>query len=240
MKKTIIALVALSGLASAEVILSTDFTSVSSTPDGWTEGQWNGSYFPCYDYTDLGASINYSWKQNHLDHAVTLTSNETYTIEFEMVNKAQGGNMFYLTSSTYSILIGQAYDANPGVSVGTLAGPMDKFVCFNGNPNRPDVVLAKSPNYAWGTAAAPVTMSYTVTISAGELTVSVTNGTTSWDSGKLSIADDFQFTGVGFINDADAGCSITKSITITGTPEPATATLSLLALAGLCARRRRR
>lgn len=239
MKKTMITLAALSSLASAEVLLDTDFTTATSAPTGWTEGSWNKAHTPYYNYTELGAANRYSWEQNHLDYAITLSSGQTYTIEFEMVSKGEVGNMFYLTSSSYTILMGQSYGSNKCVSVGTKNNWDGQFICFQeARDNRPETVMATSSDYAFGGQENPVTLSYEVTLSAGKMTVIVTDGTTEWNSGELAIADDFTFTGIGFINDASAGNSITKNIKIT-TPEPATATLSLLALAGLAARRRR-
>lgn len=120
MKKTIIALFALAGIASADAILSTDFTTESTD---WTVGQWNGWDTPQFVYGENGAVVNKPWKQNTLTTTVGMPSGIGYTITFTTFGDGnEQAAMFFLTSSTdnYSIVMGNSYNSNNFISVGTL------------------------------------------------------------------------------------------------------------------------
>ena len=244
MKKTIITLLALAGVAGAAPSLTTDFTTA---PTDWTSGQWNGWNTPHFNYGENGAVIAQPWKQNTLSTAITLSPEEAITIEFSTFgNGNEQGLMFYLSSSTdnYSVVTGTSYNSNKAVDVGYL----DKAIVprtENGGSNMGNVGfqanttnLVTSFGSTSGTTLSTFNpLTYTLTLDGAALTVSVKDKDGKTWSEDYTIKSDVTFDSIGFIMDGGAGNVGVKSISII--PEPTTATLSLLALAGLAARRRR-
>ena len=78
-----------------------------------------------------------------------------------------------------------------------------------------------------------------MTLSSGLLDVSVTDKDGNTWSESVEIAENFNFKNLGWAVDGASGAVGIKNVKVT-VPEPSTATLSLLALAGLAARRRRK
>ncbi len=252
MKKAIITLIALAGAASAETILNTDFTTVTSQPTEWTSGQWNGWNKPHFNFGENGAVIAQPWKQNTLSTEVTLSPNDSYNITFTTFGNTNEQSLeFYLASSTgaYSVVMGSSYNSNNFISVGTLN--QDIIECTAQNQNSQGLVtfqttgggvgkvhpeVLKDSGTTFTTAFVPLT--YSLTLKGSSLSFSVTDGTKTW-SDKITIKENVSFDTVGFILDGGVGNAGVKSISIVSVPEPATATLSLLALVGLAARRRR-
>ncbi len=235
MKTALITLMALAGVASANTLLSLNFTTVSDVPEGWTTGQWNGDNTPHYTFGENGAVVNYPWKQNFIETSLDITSMGAYDITYTLYNNDENtGNMFYLSSDSYSIIIGNSYTSNSEVYVGTLDSAVGAgFVCFQTGTGTNPTVLANSEGF---NVSGNIT--YTLTLNGGNLELSaVSTSGSSWTTSLTGLTD-VTFNKVGFINDGSTGCVGVKNISIV--PEPATATLSLLALASLAARRRRR
>ena len=235
MKKTLITLLALAGVASADTLLSLDFTTATDVPAGWTTGQWNGSNTPHYTFGENGATVYHPWKQNYIETAVDITSTSTYDITYTLYNSVEDtGNMFYLSSDSYSIVIGNSYNSNSEVYVGTLDSAVGAgFVCFQTGTGTNPTVLANSTGF---NVSGDIT--YSLTLNGSDLSISATSTSGSTWSTTVSGLTATDFNKVGFIADGAGGTVGVKNISIV--PEPATATLSLLALAGLAARRRRK
>lgn len=249
MKKTLIALMSVAGMAMADTtLLSMDFTSLTgstdnNTPAGWTAGQWNGNdNTPYYNFGENGAVVGQPWKQNYLTTTMNIASLGDYKISFTLYNNGEDtGNMFFLSSDTYSIVMGNSYNSNSEIYVGTLAEAVGRdFVCFQtGTKINPTVLDNSSGLNVSGDIA------YTLTMKDGNMTITIGEETAPTWSTTITGLEDVTFTKIGFMNDGGPGNSGVKKITITtpdtpAVPEPATATLSLLALAGLAARRRRK
>ena len=243
MKKTLIALMALAGVAVADVTLvEMDFTTLTGNsndnlPAGWSAGQYNGNgNVPYYTFGENGAVVGQPWKQNYLFTNLNIDSQEKATISFTLYNSGEDtGNMFYLSSGTYSIVIGNSYNSNSEIYVGTLNEAVGRdYVCFQPGTKINPTVLANTTNYN-----VSGDISYTLTMLDGNMTIDVTVG----DGGKWSTTiqgmDDVMFNQIGFLTDGATGTAGVKDVTVS-VPEPTTATLSLLALAGLAVRRRRK
>jgi len=146
--------------------------------------------------------------------------------------------MFYLSSSTYSIVIGNSYKSNSDIYVGTLdeaIGSTSGFVCFQTGTGKNPTVKTNSTGLN-----VDGDITYTLTLKGGDLTVKAesANFSKAWET-TLTGMNDVTFTSLGFINDGSPGTAGVKKVSLS-IPEPTTATLSLLALAGLAARRRRK
>ncbi len=243
MKKTIIALMALAGVAMADTtLLDVDFTALTGNtndnlPAGWTAGQWNGNgNTPYYNFGTNGAVVGQPWKQNYLTTELDIDSMAECTIDLTLYNSGEDtGNMFFLSSDTYSVVIGNSYNSNSEIYVGTLSEAVGRdYVCFQNNTKINPTVLDNSTGLNVSGDIA-----YTLTMKDGNMTIAATLSNGSTWSTTITGMEDVTFTKIGFLNDGAPGTSGVKDITIT-VPEPTTATLSLLALAGLAARRRRK
>ena len=244
MKKTIIALMALAGVALGDTtLLDMNFTTLTgntneNTPAGWTAGQFNGvGNTPYYSFGENGAVVGQPWKQNFLTTSLDIASQGEYTITFTLYNNGEDtGNMFFLSSDTYSIVMGNSYNSNSDIYVGTLSEAVGRdYVCFQPNTKINPTVLDNTTGL---NVSGDIT--YTLTMLDGNMTISARDWSTT-----IAGMDDVTFTKLGFLTDGGINSAGVKNITITApeapvVPEPATATLSLLALAGLAARRRRK
>ncbi len=251
MKKTLITLLALAGMASADTVLNADFTT-GSQPEGWNTTVLKGTHTPHFTWNDNGALINGNWTVAALSTDVNLTSDEKHVITFNTYSDgSENQSVFYLSSDTYSIVIGNSYNDHAWTSVGTYGGALEgvrvSFQKSDDSTTTPTTILATSPHNttngvqtAEGELNVYSNLSYTLTLSSGSLTVKVTDSQSTpmtWET-TVAIADDFAFSSIGWVVDGIGGVVGIKDVNIV--PEPTTATLSLLALAGLAARRRRK
>ena len=250
MKKTLITLMTLAGVAfgADDTLFSMDFTALTGStndnlPADWSAGQWNGSgNVPYYNFGVNGAVVGQPWKQNYLTTNFDIESQGAYTITFTLYNSVEDtGNMFFLSSDSYSIVMGNSYNSNSEIYVGTLTEAVGRdYVCFQTNTKINPTVIDNSTGLD-----VSGNISYTLTMQGGNMTINATvgNGTT-WST-TITGMEDVTFDKIGFLTDGSNSTAGVKGITITApsspsVPEPATATLSLLALAGLAARRRRK
>ena len=246
MKKTIITLLALAGVAAAAPSLTLDF---KTAPTDWTSGQWNGWNTPHFNYGENGATNKYSWKQNTLSTAITLSPEDAVTITFSTYgNGGEQGLLFYLSSSTdnYSVVTGTSYNSNKAVDVGYLEKAIvprtEQSQESMGNVGFQTGTANLVTSFGSTSAAKELStfnpLTYTLTLDGSALTVSVKDKDGKEWSDDYTIKSGVTFDSIGFIMDGNEGDVGIKNISIV--PEPTTATLSLLALAGLAARRRRK
>lgn len=246
MKAFFITLAISSGLLEVQAateILTTDFTQVSSLPSGWTTGQWNGDNTPHYQFSaEKGAYVNYPWKQNYLkynlDSSISSLDGVSYKISFHTyASVVDQQTCFFLSSENYSIVIGNSYTSNNEVYVGELKDSISStFVSFQNGEGR--IVLEPLGESSGNTINVGTSLDYSLTLSSGQLTLSVSDGSATY-SDTYNVASDFSFDSVGFINDGSGQTTGIKDIIVTQVPEPATTSLSLLGVVALFLRRRR-
>ncbi len=249
MEKTIIALLALGGVAAADTdITYTIQNTVTSTADNFTSKGF---------IWDLDAEGN---------TALTLTSSpegESLSAYIELVSitlntgttngNAVGAFSIVITDTDFNIV---------GWSTTTSTANKTNTWNFVAGENKP-VILDSSKEYLFlADTATSFTLGTTLGATATEMRYG-TKGVTNYGADKLDFdstdsglyngfqcikvtSSDGQYTGYSTSNviytNADAFAQYAPAITIVAksVPEPTTATLSLLALAGLAARRRRR
>ena len=165
-------------------------------------------------YADWAQTVLYT----ELTSSVTSTHNGSYTITFDLTG-GNGQRGFVLASDSYSLAFGIKYDGN--VAISSMDGNY-----FSAYKSLTDMTALTGT----GSGSADFS-SCTITLNGTALTV-----TAGGFTGTYTVADTYNFTTAGFTMDGSQNVT-TKGVTIV--PEPATATLSLLALAGLAARRRR-
>lgn len=258
---------ALAGVASADtIILEKNFVTTTggdfiSGTDGWNVYGYNATY-PTTDANrnqifDVGTNgiVNMAnWNMSAIEHAITLNSadlaaGETYKIVYTThANGNETANVFFLSSANGSVAVGNSYNntekntsdgANKVVHFGYFdAATAGTFPCFQTNTgNNPTSALTCNSNGVDVYSSLTYTITLTQTTISGTVTDGAKTGTFS-----ATLEDGYNFNTLGFSLDGGAGNTGVKDITITkfsAIPEPTTATLSLLALAGLAARRRR-
>lgn len=245
MKTFLTALLISAGVLEAQAattVLTTDFTTATAMPEGWTSGQWNGDNTPHYSFSaEKGAYVHWPWKQNYLryalDSSISSSSGDVYSITFHTYASVKDQQTcFFLSSGDYSIVIGNSYNSNDEVYVGSLDSDITSFVSFQSGDSR--TVITPFEGSSGSVINVGTSLNYSLTLSAGQLTMEVSDGSSTY-SHTYAVHPEFSFDAVGFINDGSGGTTGIKDLTITQVPEPATAALDLLGLAGLALRRRR-
>ena len=217
MKKTLIALLALAGVAAAD-------TYTSSTPDKTNQGSYYGFTLAPANATYLTTDIpaDYTGLLN-LDSITIQTRNDgSYA-------SARVAVYEYSSDHTTGTYLGVSSAADFAVNTGVeftfdsvTIDPTKRYQFLFVNTTATDLATFdqyKAASMNWGVA---VTNSFNANIPQGWGTYKG-NGINSWEG---------QYVPVVSLTMSTPGA--TDSI-----PEPTTATLSLLALAGLCVRRRR-
>lgn len=258
MKKTIITLLTLAGVAAADTTWDAtkkytytwDFNAssalggtVTNTFDIATEG--DRTYITNTTYSDKTKKgyreDNTSFLYNAVEAAVKTGATLSITLDYYYEGSSWGETILHVGRGSN--------DTGYGVSFGIAASGYMSVITTkpsdaNYNAGKSTVQLTSD---AWNTI--------TFTLSNNKWTASngiatsnaITLGSINWDSDanenqKYSIgitAPGWETQGCSGLN--DSGCKIANmSVTYSPVPEPTTATLSLLALAGLAARRRRR
>ncbi|MBQ8517379.1 MAG: PEP-CTERM sorting domain-containing protein [Akkermansia sp.] len=230
MKTTLITLFALAGLAAAETVeytLSKDSTATWGDPQtlalgtGVTFNETDGVISLSYLYTTMGsggsASVAGSWETptsyaNTYSPKVQLQSGKTdsWTLSFSVTNNGQQD--ITLTGFTFDgyCINGGGGDKSAAIKVSTSLTGVEDSV---------EVELQT------GGRTGEAAFSTNILLGAGK--------TTTLDFTLGSAQTYNTFAGL-------TGGSVTYTTASASVPEPATATLSLLALAGLAARRRRK
>jgi len=203
MKKTLIALMALAGVAAAETVNTIDAA--------WGTAPARGGEFYSASYT------------------LTFTLDALYTLEKSgdvlgfyrgsAINNSHGYNAIVLGGTddalTLTVGRGRAYD-----TVGDATG-IDADTTFTFASGASDKVTFTT------TIQKGVTYTLSVTGASQAMTPTLT-----WDGGSETLT--------AYNGNMNGNADLTKALNSGTIPEPTTATLSLLALAGLAARRRRK
>ena len=237
--------------------ISADFTQGAN---GWETGQWNTDHgwdARHFNYGANGATVANPWRQNTLSTSYKVdASAATYTFTFSTYSTVKDQQvLFYLSSSNYSVFVGNSYTSNAYVASGytevavvpkTSQNQEDSsgFVSFQ-SPQTGDnrTVITRFDATAGGQSSdinVGTNLNYTLTLTGTQLTIDVTDAENNQWSDTVTIKEGVTFDSIGFVVDGGVNTVGVKNFAATVTPEPTTATLSLLALAGLCVRRRRK
>ena len=207
MKKTLIALMALAGVAMGAVVedhlaIEAEFTTIPvATGDFWAS-----------------------------DYVLTFTLAQDYTLQ-------HGG-------SVVAFYRGNAINDSHGYNAITLGGTNDALTLTVGRGRVNNTLNNATGIGANTTMAFQDSVTFEATIVKGvEYTLSVTGGnqamtpTLTWTDAELGVQTE---TLASYKGNMNGKAALTYVVNTEMIPEPATATLSLLALAGLAARRRRK
>jgi len=266
MKKTIIALMALAGVAAANATtIEKEYTPFSSD-SGWTltglgaqDGSDVGKNIPTISNNSIYAT-NPNWRRpvgNYtFAEAITLTDKaESIEFSFSMSDVVQN-SVATLTfegsdaSGARALVMGETYK-------GTNGANNANYAFGTGAYNDGDAYLLGSDS-GWGGQTYNVAANSLTTL--GALTSSATfEGSIKWsdtdnqfkftleqgeNTASYLLGNKYTLSGLTVALDGKGNAASPKfsnfTITATLVPEPTTATLSLLALAGLAARRRRK
>ncbi len=259
MKKTIIALMALAGVAAADsytwdatttgaVLGGTatgGFTTDTYTPNQGTYADEELTVLKGSTYYELGVDTLYNWVNDALDGKSELTFSGTISIGTS-------------TSNVTLLHIGRK---DFGLTLGVNGS---NLVLTNANiDSGSSITLASIPvnssnSNKWYMHDYSVTLSkggvVTYSLNGGETQTASSKFTTNWTDGTTpagqtpadyAVEQNYRYS-IGVEAPGWTGSSLNDNFTTTGititsvaVPEPTTATLSLLALAGLAARRRR-
>ena len=259
MKKTLIALMALSGVALGEYSwdASKDYSytwdfSQENTQNGKT-GVLGGTVtnsFATESITEIGTAIKKgsatgqywevdtnSFLYDAITAATTTAATLTLKVDYYWTGAQWGENILHVGSNGTGIAYGLS---NGYISMTTGTATDDNF-----SAAKTDLRLTAN---AWNTITFTLSNNQWTATLGDTTSAAKTLGAVTWDASeaernKYSIGIKAPGWNSGATGLNDSGCKIanmTISYTADPIPEPATATLSLLALAGLAARRRRK
>ena len=212
MKKTLIALMALAGVAMGSVV--EDHLAIEA------------------EYTTAPVKAGNFWSG---DYVLTFTLAQDYTLQ-------DGG-------SVVAFYRGSAVNDTYGYNAITLGGSEDALTLTIGRgrvfgPLNDATGIGVGTTMSYYTEGTDNSVTFTTTIQKGvEYTLSVTGGdqamtpTLSWTDAELVTQTE---TLASYKGNMNSNADLVYAVNTEMIPEPATATLSLLALAGLAARRRRK
>ncbi len=213
MKKTIIALMALAGIAAAESVTVNTIDAVFTKAPEVAGNCWSGDY----EFTFT------------LDDAYTMENSGTVLAFYRgsAVNDTYGYNAIVLGGSedalTLTVGRGRAnatVDNATGINADTtftFAGAADDKVTFT-------TTIQKGVTYTLTVTGGDQSMTPTLTWADGSETLASYKGNMNGNAALTSVVNP----------------GVSYTVELPAVPEPTTATLSLLALAGLAARRRRK
>ena len=252
MKKTLITLLALCGVASADTVTIAPLTS----SEGWTLGHQNTQKNKDAVLDTSAATLTLTdadWSRGYgvytLTDAITLTNEaDTLTVSFTInttnLNSLVTGT---LVGSGKAITLGhgsysdKGKNGGNGIQSGISTDTTGVFYNMQASNTGGVFVTPDKTVDDTFTANTPLTLTTTIEWDTEKslFVASLSYGSTSlssYDLGTSYTLDKLVFSLDGNSTQTVSGVSISANIV----PEPATATLSLLALAGLAARRRRK
>ena len=245
MKKTIIALLALAGVAAADTVTYTWDTTISSNAsvmNGTVEGTLNTG---TYDNYETGLKV--------LTGSITYTERDTEVL-YNLINDAIAGKSTLTFSGDISVGTTQSnlvilhagrdgYGLTLGIKGGDLVftnGGLGSAAIFTA-----DMPLNSSTNDKWYLTDYSITLGkggvVTYSIGGGEVVTAENTFVANWYTGSDGESQNYMYSfghrAPGWNGDTFGGNFHTTGLPITSAtvPEPTTATLSLLALAGLAA-----
>lgn len=251
MKKTLIALLALAGTT-----LASDFTLIDDVPEavalkgGNNNGSWESSLEDFYGKVKgstkgalyVGANNNTSLPDNSRDNELSTNAFDQASQTLRIYQRSAKNGIWYgsfiqldLSSDVTSITSTVSFDlgledAKQGsyfVQCGIIEVSSDNSVRLLGSNTSESISL--------NTSSSTGSVSSTLTLP----TVSIKDDAQYYSIFRVTGVNPTQMAGTTYTNAVLTEWSVTSTPGIS-TPEPTTATLSLLALAGLAARRRRR
>ena len=264
MKKTLIALVAMAGIACGATYTPLKDTQTTTTTDeSVAEGAWGWIDGGKYNYNmtinhDEGSITNAAddWYADaatyRFQNILTLGSGERLDFTFDVNRKvANSVQTITFVGTTQAVVIGHAdYDQNTNLDVGisnnvadalTGAGAHGYILLRGGNQGFIDIINAEATlagGMPEGTSTISGSVSWDGDSYALTLSSSAVNGVDS--SLTYDLGSTFDIRDLVFTFDGKGTPTVVSNLKMEIVPEPATATLSLLALAGLAARRRRK
>ena len=219
MKKTLIALMALAGIACGASTIDAQWVTAPATAGDFYAGAWTFTFTLDETYTiaDSGYILGAWWSPSPNSSGV-------------------GSNAIYLTETEGVLTL----NVGRGGLNNTDLDKTTKFTQFN-DGNASDYVVRSEAIERGVTYTLPATLTKADSDKSGMLTISdniggtwtAETGDTAWYKNNMSGANS------GASQSMAYGVNSGVAVVTPSIPEPATATLSLLALAGLCARRRR-
>ena len=246
MKKTIIALLALAGVAGADTVNPlTDLnwqlgqgTSITDTKEMFYWG--GGSTWAVYG------------SEAALANSITLQQNQVLTFSYT-VNMSGGDSVttFSLLGSNGAVSMGTAYKyqdkdtTRSAIRLGSSGEINNRYVISNSG-DRDGVSYIRGENFTELTTPASANTPYTLTFivtydqTAGQF-VGTLGYSLSTDVKQINLGNEFNVNKIAATFDGNTQTYVSNmSLSVVTIPEPTTATLSLLALAGLAVRRRRK
>lgn len=248
MKKTLVLFAVMAAAATAAEPVVYD--SLLSSSEGWTLGSIRGS--SNLFTIDTGANTltltNSNWSQAYANYSLptTLTATESQGIGFSFdvkINDTDSSLTFSLVGTTQAITLGTSYRANAGnILLGTSSAINSTVFSFNSDwESGTGVVTSSTSITGVATAGSTITISgstkYNAETGHHVLTLMCGDKSTTLDLGATVDVTRISFGGDGDNNRTNF---VVSNLSLYTVPEPATATLSLLALAGLATRRRRK
>ena len=253
MKKTLITLMALAGMASAE----TELISINPLTSSSYWGTWSHANNNTITNGVLSGSPNWQVDPSvfTLKGPVTFTNEQSFDFSFDITNNGTGNSMLTLAfiGSSHAVVVGHGTYASPADQIQvavtdniTAQGygfatthPTDDAqltagATLDGGLPTGGATTTLSGNISWDTDSWVLTLNSSAV--AGQA-LTLDTGLTSFDLKKIMVTIEGGSSPTDGRNDWKTATLSNMSVVI---PEPATATLSLLALAGLAARRRRK
>ena len=258
MKKTLIAMMILCGAASADTV---EYAPLTDT-ENWTHTtlrDGKNKWVLNDDATLTLSSSNWGQESSTYDLTEDLTAPFTFSVDITRSSSGQGVALFTLIGNTKAVTIGNRDYSAGAIYYGTTS-TVDALAYNFGNEawqgdgetsgdegclvSTTAMLLDAAFNYnATTTISGSTTLNDNgetmLTLSA--ITTANTNeGTVTINLGKGFVLDKIMLCGDGANNITNMWKVSNLSVEGKAVPEPTTATLSLLALAGLATRRRRK
>lgn len=248
MKRTLVLVAVMASAATAAEPVVYD--SLLSSSEGWTLGTIrDGRQKFTIDTTAQSLTLtNSNWGQAYANYSLptTLTATESLGIGFSFdvkINDTDSSLTFSLVGTTQAITLGTSYNANAGnILLGTSTAIGSTVFSFNSDWGTGTGVVTSSSSIAGvATAGSTITISgstkYNAETGHHVLTLMCGDKSTTLDLGESVDVTRISFGGDGGNSRTNF---VVSNLSLYTVPEPATATLSLLALAGLATRRRRK